>query len=107
MSSERAKFQEESLLRWGGEGDDEALLSDWKIIVTTTKGQGRKQQKAETKTTTYTVHKSVLGLGQRKSKYFLRLFQTKNVKEAQTSTSQLELEASIAKGIPYHVGFHV
>ena len=39
--------------------------------------------------------------------FFVRRFQTKKVKEAQTSTSQLELEASIAKGIPYHVGFHV
>ena len=89
---------EAPMLTWGV-GDNGTILSDWRIIVTSN------DEKGTSKATLYTVHKSVLGLGPRKSEYFLRLFQNKHVKEAHTSTSQLELRPLVAKAFPIMLDF--
>ena len=57
-------------------------------------------------TTTYHVHKSVLGLGPRGSRYFLNVFRSgKILAESQSSTSYLNLELSAAQAFPAMLDF--
>ena len=103
--------------------DSNKNFSDWTIIVTskskpaeTTNDQEHRavgviaNKKSTTDTpertsNTYHVHKAVLGLGPRSSKYFLRLFRTNGLSECETSTSRIELQPSEAKAFPAMLDF--
>jgi hypothetical protein len=84
--------------------DPDASLSDWTIVVTTTVVQ-EEPAASSSKSTSYHVHKNIVGAGPRGSQYFLRLFKTNGLEESNTSTSRLELENSAAIAFPDMLDF--
>ena len=89
--------------------DPEESFSDWTIVVTSEPREGNEGIETDGTPTptseTYHVHRLVVGAGPRKSNYFLRLFKTKGLKEAQASTSHITLERSAANAFPLMLDF--
>ena len=74
--------------------DPEESHSDWTVVISVNNdGAGSVHD-------TYHIHKMVLSVGSKKSDYFCRAFQTKNLKESQEKTSRIELEEVAAKAFP-------
>jgi len=88
--------------KWSEDSEDDAAWrldpeeshSDWTVVISVNNdGAGSVHD-------TYHVHKMVLSVGSKKSDYFCRAFQTKNVKEWQEKTSRIELHPLAAKAFP-------
>ena len=91
--------------------------SDWTIEIAAFKSTPNDSSAAysgsstndETKvilsTAKYCVHKAMLSVGSRKSTYFERLFQNKNLREHETRTSYIELEEIAAKAFPVFLDY--
>jgi menaquinone-dependent protoporphyrinogen IX oxidase len=75
--------------------DPEQSLSDWTLVI-------QKQDSLESKE--YHVHKNILAVGPCKSDYFASLFRTQ-MREAETSTSRIELEDLAADAVPNMLDF--
>mmetsp|Transcript_8866 Transcript_8866/g.14758 ORF Transcript_8866/g.14758 Transcript_8866/m.14758 type:complete len:485 (-) Transcript_8866:215-1669(-) len=75
--------------------DPEESLSDWTLLV-------QKQDCLSVKE--YHVHKNILAVGPCKSDYFASLFRTQ-MREAETSTSRIELEDVAADAVPNMLDF--
>jgi hypothetical protein len=75
--------------------DPEQSLSDWTLVV-------QKQDSLESKE--YHVHKNILAVGPCKSDYFASLFRIQ-MREAETSTSRIELEDLAADAVPHMLDF--
>ena len=74
--------------------------SDWKIIVTE---QGDHYDPNGTHSTTYHVHKALLASGPRRSRYFRRMFRTKQVAadtESENNSCELHLPYLSARAFP-------
>lgn len=76
--------------------DPEESLSDWTILVARDESDDSEQE--DSTTTTYHVHKYVLGAGRHRSEYFKALFRSTNAElsEMRTSTSRVRLRPSAA-----------
>ena len=86
--------EEQPQLSW--RGDPMTTHSDWNIVVSATDDDG-----ASSESTTYHVHKAILGVGPRSSAYFATLFGTMvEVKEKKDSTSHINLERGDAQVFP-------
>lgn len=78
--------------------DPTKTFSDWTIeIVSKTEAD---DYEAIERATTYHVHKFVLGCGLRRSEYFERLFRNKHFREAESSSSRIELDPLAADAFP-------
>lgn len=87
----------------------EHSFSDWHIIVSAKDSSG-----GYNTSTTYHVHKNMLGIGPHRSDYFARLFQSQQSQSAMSgsglselgnSTSEIELEYSSARAFPAMLDF--
>ena len=83
-------------------------FSDWKIVVRTRTTGSDKSKKTISKKITYHVHRNVVGVGSRKSSYFLKAF--KNSSKSVGSSTLIELGSSAALAFPtmldYMYGFN-
>jgi hypothetical protein len=98
--SEDEPLTEEQEERMNWRLDPEESYSDWSIQINYL--QTSENDKITTANSeTYHVHKNVLGVGPRKSEYFLRLFQSgESFTESKSKTSRIELEEIAAKAFP-------
>ena len=72
--------------------DAEVQLDDWTIEITS---------EHDATVSTYLVHKVVLGVGERRSRYFEREFESKlSLKESHDSTSRISFRGSVAQAFP-------
>lgn len=86
--------EEQQQLSW--RGDPLTTHSDWTIVVSTTD-----EDAVSLESTTYHVHKAILGVGPRSSAYFATLFGTiVEVNEKKDSTSHINLERGDAQVFP-------
>lgn len=76
-------------------GDPLTTHSDWTIIVVTSEFDSR----------TYHVHKSILSVGPRSSKYFARLFLEEGHLYNQSQTTRIELDEQDADSFPLFLDF--
>lgn len=91
------KAGEDEFQRLSWRMDPEKSHSDWKIVINVPKKVGG--------STTYHVHKTYLSVGPKKSEYFQRLFQTRNIAEFQTQTSKIELHELAAQTFPVFLDY--
>jgi len=89
-----SKVEKELVLSW--RGDPLQTFSDWTIIVATSEFDSR----------TYHVHKSILSVGPRSSRYFSRLFMKgcNQYNQSQSST-RIELDEQDADSFPLFLDF--
>ena len=117
-SSNAGQAPEVPTLSWSL--DPNKNFVDWTIVVTSMPSSGEdsvtmemsgneegpsKKAKTDSETTTYYVHKAILGLGPRSSSYFRNLFSTNGMVESVSSESRLELHPSAAKAFPAMLDF--
>lgn len=76
-------------------GDPHMTHSDWTIVVATSEFDSR----------TYHVHKSILSVGPRSSKYFSRLFLEEGHHYNQSQTTRIELDEQDADSFPLFLDF--
>lgn len=76
-------------------GDPKLTFSDWKIVVSTSQFDSR----------TYHVHKSILSVGPRCSKYFANLFLEQGQHYNQSQTTRIELDEQDADSFPLFLDF--
>mmetsp|Transcript_15595 Transcript_15595/g.24250 ORF Transcript_15595/g.24250 Transcript_15595/m.24250 type:complete len:240 (-) Transcript_15595:26-745(-) len=81
----------------------EESLSDWRIVIQIIEDDMEDTEASQK--ITYNVHKSVLGVGPRRSEYFSRVFRNEVVIEATKSTSHIQLQDSAALAFPYMLDF--
>lgn len=89
-----SKVEREVVLSW--RGDPLQTFSDWTIIVATSEFESR----------TYHVHKTILSVGPRSSRYFSRLFMegSNRYNQSQSST-RIELDEQDADSFPLFLDF--
>jgi hypothetical protein len=88
-----SKAERAPALSW--RGDPLTTHSDWTIIVATSEFDSR----------TYHVHKSILSVGPRSSKYFARLFLEEGHHYNQSQTTRIELDEQDADSFPLFLDF--
>mmetsp|Transcript_17703 Transcript_17703/g.40843 ORF Transcript_17703/g.40843 Transcript_17703/m.40843 type:complete len:457 (-) Transcript_17703:149-1519(-) len=89
-----SKVEQEAVLSW--RGDPLQTFSDWTIIVATSEFDSK----------TYHVHKSMLSVGPRSSRYFSRLFlEGSNRYNQSQSSTRIELDEQDADSFPLFLDF--
>lgn len=92
---ENTSSKAESLPPLSWRGDPRVNKSDWTIVVTTNEHESQ----------TYHVHKSVLSVGPRSSKYFSKLFLAKDHHRNPSKTTKIELDEQDADSFPLLLDF--